>query len=129
MKMKETTHYAVRVVVYLSLHKDSVATIHQISEATHISAKYLAKIMHMLKSNQLVTAVRGCEGGYKINPNKSKISLYDILQSIEKDLDEEIKISKYFYPESKNKIEEINQVYASLQSDMIERLKQFDLLA
>lgn len=129
MKIKETTHYAVKVVVYLSLHKDSVATIQQISDATHISAKYLAKIMHMLKSNNLVTAVRGCEGGYKINPCKHKISLYDVLQSIEKDLDDDIRISKCFYPDSKNKIEEINNVYASLQADMIERLKQFDLLA
>ena len=129
MKLKETTQYAVRIIIYLSLHKDSIMTIQQISDDTRISAKYLAKILYTLKTNELVIAIRGCEGGYKLNPEKKQISLYDVVHSIEKEIDSKSEITICYDPKAKEKINEINDVYSNIQTTLLDQLKQYDLLA
>lgn len=129
MKLKETTQYAVRVIIYLSLHKDSIVTIQQISNDMHLSAKYLAKILYTLKSNELVIAIRGCEGGYKLNPDKKHITLYDVIHAIEKGIDAKAEIKTYYDPNAKTKIEEINDVYSNIQTSLLAQLKEYDLLA
>lgn len=129
MKLKETTQYAVRVIIYLSLNKNSVVTIQQISNDTHISAKYLAKILNTLKMNELVIGIRGCDGGYKLNPAKTKISLYDVVHAIEKEIDAKSEITIFYDQRAKNKINEINTVYARIQSSLLEQLQQLDLLS
>lgn len=128
MKLKETTHYAVRIIIYLSFHKDTTITIQQISKDTRISAKYLAKILHTLKANELVVAIRGCEGGYKLNPERKHISLYDVIHSTEKGVDEISKITTYYDPNAKTKIEEINNIYSNIQVSCLNQLKQYNLL-
>ena len=129
MKLKETTQYAVRIIIYLALHKDSVMTIQQISNDTRISAKYLAKILYKLKIDGLVVATRGCEGGYKLNPEKKQISLYDVVHSIEEEIDEKSEITKFYDPKAKDKINDVNNIYSNIQNSLLEQLKEYNLLA
>ena len=50
-----------------------------------ISIRYLDKIMASLKTSEIVESTRGSKGGYKLNNDPNKISVGDILRSVEDD--------------------------------------------
>ena len=65
MQLKITTDYAVRIVYYLALRKETV-TAAQLSEDANI-----------------ITACEGIKGGYLLSENPENISLFDIISSTE----------------------------------------------
>ena len=60
--------YALRVMVYLALHQNEGHTpLKEIAESGSISQKYLESIMTLLSKGNLVDAVHGKGGGYRLN--------------------------------------------------------------
>lgn len=82
MQLKITTDYAVRIVYYLALRKETV-TAAQLSEALKIPESYIPKITKRLKDANIITACEGIKGGYLLSENQENISLFDIISSTE----------------------------------------------
>lgn len=78
MQLKITTDYAVRIVYYLALRKETV-TAAQLSEALKIPESYIPKITKRLKDANIITACEGIKGGYLLSENPENISLFDII--------------------------------------------------
>lgn len=74
--------YAVRIVYYLALRKETV-TAAQLSEALKIPESYIPKITKRLKDANIITACEGIKGGYLLSENPENISLFDIISSTE----------------------------------------------
>ncbi|MCE9599893.1 MAG: Rrf2 family transcriptional regulator [Spirochaetia bacterium] len=58
----------------------------EISERQKIPQKYLEQIIHSLRKNNLVSSVRGADGGYRLARNPTEITVLEILSALEGDL-------------------------------------------
>lgn len=76
--------YALRVMVYLALHQNEGHTpLKEIAESESISQKYLESIMTLLSKGNLVDAVHGKGGGYRLNREPSQYTVGSILKLTE----------------------------------------------
>lgn len=58
----------------------------EIADRQEIPLKYLEQIINTLKKHQLVSSVRGAEGGYRLSRDARQISVLEILTALEGDL-------------------------------------------
>jgi DNA-binding MurR/RpiR family transcriptional regulator len=63
MRLTVYTDYALRVLMYLALKEDRLATIAEIAERYSISRNHLMKVAHQLGVGGYVETVRGRKGG------------------------------------------------------------------
>ena len=76
--------YALRVMVYLALHESEGHTpLKEIAESEGISQKYLESIMTILSKGNLVDAVHGKGGGYRLNRKPEEYTVGSILRLTE----------------------------------------------
>ncbi len=76
--------YALRVMVGLALRQDSeYVPLKEIAEAEGISQKYLESIMTLLSKGNLVDAVHGKGGGYRLNRSPESYTVGSILKLTE----------------------------------------------
>lgn len=83
MQLNLTTGYAIRMVVYLARNADKVVSSHEISEATHISQKYLVRLGSKLRLAHIVESVSGVYGGFILMRPADEISLYEVVALFE----------------------------------------------
>jgi len=77
MQVKTSTDYALRCVLYLSIHQ-RVATAIEIGKEMHISVNYTRVILQRLKAAGLVSSVQGVTGGYKLFKDPKDITIFDV---------------------------------------------------
>ncbi len=58
-------------------------TVNKISEGLGISKIYLEQVFSLLKKGNLVTSVKGAQGGYQLARNPEQITVLDALQAVE----------------------------------------------
>ena len=76
--------YALRVMVDLAEHSTtSRIPLKEIAERQSISQKYIESIMSLLSKHNLVDAVHGKGGGYKLNRRPEEYKISDILKITE----------------------------------------------
>lgn len=84
MKLSTRMRYGTRALVQLAqAYPDKVVSVREIALAQKISSKYLEQIMAPLRSANLVDAIRGVRGGYKLKKSPDQISLLDLYQALE----------------------------------------------
>jgi Rrf2 family protein len=83
MRFAKTTEYAIRVMVYLSHHRDQMYSVNRLHTHLNIPYKYLGKLMTKLAAAGLVEVYQGKQGGYKFNRHRSPIYLIEIIDLIE----------------------------------------------
>jgi len=84
MKLSTRGRYGVRAMLELAMHKGGGPLPLQVMASRQgISAKYLEQLLIPLKASGLVTSVRGAKGGYLLAMPPEKISLYDIVRTLE----------------------------------------------
>lgn len=88
MKLSTKGRYGVRFMLDLALHQDTgCMTLKKVAAHQKISEKYLWQVIHPLKAAGLIRAVRGARGGYALTRPPSRISVWDIVSTLEgKDL-------------------------------------------
>jgi len=86
MQFQVSTKYAIRIVQYLHLHSSDLPTAMTISIATGVTYPYFLKIAIQLKQHGLLGTVQGRYGGYMLAKPATEISIYDIFQAVEGDL-------------------------------------------
>jgi Rrf2 family protein len=78
--------YGVRFMIDLALHPDGGAVaLKDVARRQGISEKYLWQVLAPLKTAGLILATRGARGGYALARSPSKITLREIVTTIEGD--------------------------------------------
>lgn len=87
MQLTRYTDYSLRVLMYLAIHPDRLATISEISEAYGISRNHLVKVVHELGSRGYVRTQRGKAGGLTLGRAPDQINIGDVVRHMEKTLE------------------------------------------
>ena len=83
MKFSKTTEYAIRVMVFLSDHRDELYSVNRMHSVLNISYKYLGRLMSKLAAAGLVEVLQGKQGGFRINRSREPIYLYQVIEVVE----------------------------------------------
>lgn len=84
MKISSKGRYAVRVMVDLAVHsEEGCQNVKQIAKRQGISEKYLEQIIAILNRANMVSSVRGAQGGYTLADAPEKITVGMILRATE----------------------------------------------
>ncbi len=84
MKLSTRGRYGVRAMLELALQQGGGPTaLQELAQRQGISAKYLEQLLIPLKAAGLVNSVRGAKGGYLLASSPDKVSLYDIVKTLE----------------------------------------------
>ncbi|SDS42697.1 RrF2 family transcriptional regulator [Bradyrhizobium canariense] len=86
MRLTVYTDYALRVLMYLALKKDQLATIAEIAESYDISKNHLMKVAHQLGVAGYVETVRGRGGGLRLAKPIKAIGLGEVVRHTEPDM-------------------------------------------
>ncbi|MCK5293361.1 MAG: Rrf2 family transcriptional regulator [Arcobacteraceae bacterium] len=91
MKLNRTSQYAIRIMTFIIQNKtDKLFNAKKISETLEIPYKYMTKIMTQLVGANIITSVRGRDGGYALTKEPSMIKIVDILEAVKEYLHEDI---------------------------------------
>lgn len=82
MQLTFFTDYSMRVLIYLG-HKESLATVREISESFRVSNNHLVKVVHKLSQLGLIESYKGKSGGIKLAPKTKNMKIGDIVLQIE----------------------------------------------
>ncbi|MEK7167717.1 MAG: Rrf2 family transcriptional regulator, partial [Patescibacteria group bacterium] len=84
MMFTTKTEYGLRAMAALARNKGKEPlSLTQIARSEHISQPYLERLFSRLKADGLVKSVKGASGGYTLNHRPDKISVFDIVESLE----------------------------------------------
>ena len=86
MRLTVYTDYALRLLMYLAVKDDGLATIAEVAESYDISRNHLMKVAHQLGVAGYVTTVRGRSGGLRLARPASDIILGDVVRHSEQDM-------------------------------------------
>ena len=86
MQVSKTLDYAVRSLSFMASSVDENITIKLVSEKQHIPHSYLAKIMRKLVQRGILSSSSGPDGGYFFKKDPKSISLKEVYEAIEGDL-------------------------------------------
>lgn len=85
MQITRYTDYSLRVLIYLGLKENEQVTIQEIADAYQISKNHLMKIVQELNLQGYVLAVRGKNGGLKLNQPPKDINVGKLVRLMEQD--------------------------------------------
>ncbi|MCK9328979.1 MAG: Rrf2 family transcriptional regulator [Candidatus Cloacimonetes bacterium] len=85
MQITTKTEYSLRALCELCFREKPVS-LRIIADTQRLPLKYLEHLFRDLKSNDIVRSISGAKGGYILNKNAENITLFDILQAVEKEI-------------------------------------------
>ncbi|WP_308367299.1 MULTISPECIES: Rrf2 family transcriptional regulator [unclassified Microbulbifer] len=86
MHITRYTDYSLRVLMYLALKGEELATIREIAESYDISKNHLMKVVQDLNSKGYVVAIRGKNGGLRLADKPENINIGHLVRDTEQDL-------------------------------------------
>ena len=86
MRLTIYTDYALRLMMYLAVKGDELATIAEIADSYGISKAHLMKVAHQLGVAGYVETVRGRKGGLRLAKPAKSIGLGEIVRYAEPDM-------------------------------------------
>lgn len=86
MKVSSKSRYGLAAMIDLACSdKNGPVTLSVIAKRQGISLNYLEQLFGSLKKAELVTSIKGPNGGYQLKHSASEISCKDILEALEGD--------------------------------------------
>lgn len=86
MRLTNMSDYSIRLLIYLSSHRDRLCTIAEIAQAYKISEPHLMKITHRLAKCGWIRTVRGKNGGMELAHEPDQIKIGALIRDMENDL-------------------------------------------
>lgn len=86
MQITRYTDYSLRVLVYVALKDNEISTIREIAESYDISKNHLMKVVHELNSKGYLIALRGKNGGLRLNGRPEDINIGVLVRDTEQNL-------------------------------------------
>ena len=86
MRLTVYTDYALRLLMYLAVKDDGLATIAEVADSYGISKNHLMKVAHQLGQAGYVATVRGRGGGLRLAKQVEAIRLSDVVRRTEPDM-------------------------------------------
>lgn len=83
MQLTQFTDYSIRVLIYLAVHGEKLATIAEIAQRYGISKNHLMKVVQELNARGYVQAIRGKNGGVRLRTSASDINLGKLVHELE----------------------------------------------
>ena len=83
MQLNRSTDYAIQMLVYLAKARKTVSS-SKLAAAMGVSHRYLLQISAKLRAAGFIRAAHGPSGELKLDKAPEKISLYDIILSMER---------------------------------------------
>lgn len=91
MRLSAKGRYALAATISMAENQSNeYITLISISEKLGISKIYLEQVFSLLKHGGIVTSIKGSQGGYQLARPAKKITVYDILSSVETSLFESV---------------------------------------
>lgn len=88
MRLTTKGRYAVTAMLDLALRtEEGPVSLAEISQRQGISLSYLEQLFARLRSNQLVSSVRGPGGGYRLSRDGNLISVAQIIDAVNESID------------------------------------------
>ena len=87
MKITRYTDYSLRVLMYLAVQGERLATIREIAESYDISRNHLMKVVHQLNRKGYLETVRGKNGGLRLHLKPGDINLGVLVRETEPDFE------------------------------------------
>lgn len=114
MKITARAEYASLAVLDLALHYNSgQVQAKEIADRQQIPLKFLEQILIQLRNAGLVRSIRGASGGYLLARPPDEISLKDVVEAVEGELN---------IIDSKLEDRTLKAVWAEIQQDFLSRL-------
>ena len=89
MKLTTKGRYAIVAMIDIALYTSNTPIpLSEISKRQNISLSYLEQLFSKLKTKSLVKSVKGPGGGYKLDRNPSKITLFEIITAVDENMDQ-----------------------------------------
>ncbi|MDP8253364.1 MAG: Rrf2 family transcriptional regulator [Candidatus Kaelpia aquatica] len=87
MKLSTRSRYGLRLMFELGLeYGNGPVLLKDIAKREGISERYLGQLVIPLKNSGLINSIRGARGGYLLSQNPAEISIKDIIEVLEGDL-------------------------------------------
>ncbi len=86
MHITRYTDYSLRVLIYLAVQGDRLATIQEIADSYAISKNHLMKVVHQLNKKGYVETIRGKNGGLRLHRVPSDINIGVLVRETEQDM-------------------------------------------
>lgn len=85
--LSKSCRYAIRAVIYLASQPESAGKIgiKKISYDLDLPAPFLAKILQQLAKRKILSSTKGPHGGFSLLKDPKKVTLYDIVITIDGD--------------------------------------------
>lgn len=83
MHITRYTDYSLRVLIYLAINNKELATINDIAKSYDISKNHLMKIVQQLNQQGYILAIRGKNGGLKLNKTPDEINIGELVRNLE----------------------------------------------
>ncbi len=80
MKLTTFSDYTLRVLMFLALNRERLATIPEIAAAYDISENHLMKVVHQLARSGVIESVRGKGGGIRLAREPEAIRLGQVVR-------------------------------------------------
>ncbi|HEY8378594.1 MAG TPA: Rrf2 family transcriptional regulator [Nannocystis sp.] len=87
MQLTQRTDYALRTLLYLTVHRDRLVPVIEISAAYGISNHHLVKVAHDLAQHGFIDAARGRGGGLRLAREPASITLGEVVRVTESHFD------------------------------------------
>lgn len=87
MHLTRHTDFALRILIYLGVHRDAVIPVVNISRAFGISRNHLLKVQQKLTALGVVAVTRGRLGGLKLAKETKDISVGEVVRALEASLE------------------------------------------
>jgi len=83
LRLSKKVEYGIIAAQYLAANERRTASAKEIAEAMHLSFDFLSKTLQAMLKTGVLTSQKGVKGGYSLARLPNKISLADIINSLE----------------------------------------------